>query len=595
MPDYRPPFTDMKFLLNDVLAVRKLSEFPGLENLDEDLVSSTIDLFGAFATKEIAPLNAEGDRVGATLGPSGVVSAPGFVDAYRSYVKGGWPALTARTEDGGDGMPGVLYTAVEEMLSAANMAFAMAPLATPGAYQVIRGFASEELKARFLSKVATGEWTAAMLMTEPQCGSAVGLLRTRAEPEADGSFRITGTKMFNSWGDHDLTENIVHLVLARLPDAPEGVKGISLFLVPKYLVGPDGELEERNRFSVSSIESKLGIHASPTCLTNFDGATGYLVGEPHHGLAAMFPIMNFMRLATGASAVGVSDAAYRNALSYTRERLAGRSVTGAKYPELVGDPIIVHPDVRRMLMTMRALVEGGRAFCFWVSLNLDLGEIHPNPAERQAHETMVSLLTPVVKAFLSDKASECTDTALQCFGGHGFIRDNGAEQYLRDVRFLRLGEGTSGIQAKDFIGRKVVGDDARTLNRYFDSIRDTLRSLEGADLPGITTELRHALDTIVRLTEEELPGWRIDPENMAAVSLDYLHLIGYLSLGFMWAKMAGTAIQCLQTSPENPTFLHNKLRTARFYCTYLLPEIEALTVRVRAGGSTTMAIPENDF
>ncbi|MEU1275673.1 acyl-CoA dehydrogenase C-terminal domain-containing protein [Streptomyces sp. NPDC005799] len=598
MPTYHPPFADMKFLLNDVLSVPRHRGFPGFENLDEDLLSSTIDAFGDFAAKEIGPLNEGGDRVGATLGPDGVRAAPGFADAYGIFVEGGWPALTCRAEDGGEGMPGILYTVVEEMLAGANLSFAMAPLTSPGAYEVISLHASDEVKARYLPKVVTGEWATAMSLTEPQCGSALGLLRSRAEPNDDGSFRLTGTKMFNSWGDHDLTENIVHLVLARLPGAPAGVKGISLFLVPKYLAGPDGELGRRNQFSVGSLEKKLGIHASPTCVTDFDGATGFLVGAPHRGLASMFIIMNHMRLATGACAVGVSDAAYRNALAYTRERLAGRSVTGARYPDLAGDPIIVHPDVRRMLMTMRSLVEGGRALCFWTSLNLDLARVHPDPLEEESHERLVSLLTPVVKAFLSDKAFECTDIALQCFGGHGYIRDNGAEQYLRDVRMLRLGEGTSGIQAVDFASRKVLGDGGRTLGLYFDAIRDTLSTLdasEGAQLSDVTGELRRALDSAASLTEERLPRWREDPEEMAAVSLDYLHLIGYLSLGHMWARMAGTAARLLKDSPTDPTFLHNKLRTARFYCSHLLPETEALTTRIRAGAHHTMAIPDDDF
>ena len=595
MPDYRPPVDDLKFVLNDVLAVGTLTDLPRFESLDEELISSTIDHFGDLAAKEIGSLNADGDIAGATLGPRGVESAPGFAGAYRSYVEGGWPALTGRPEDGGDGMPGVLYTIVEEMLAGANLAFAMAPLTAPGAYRVISHGAPDDLKALFLPKIVSGEWATAMSLTEPQCGSALGLLRTRAEPNADGSFRLTGTKMFNSWGDHDLTENIVHLVLARLPDAPEGVKGISLFLVPKHLVGPDGELGERNAFSVGSLESKLGVHASPTCVTNFDGATGYLVGQPHRGMANMFIIMNSMRLATGVCAVGVSDAAYSNALTYTRERLAGRSVTGAKYPELVGDPIIVHPDVRRMLMSQRAMVEGGRALCFWVSLNLDLAEVHPDPAERQAHEALVSLLTPVVKAFLSDKAFESADLALQCFGGHGFIRDNGAEQYLRDVRMLRLGEGTSGIQAMDLIGRKVVGDDSAALGLYFDSIREHLDSLDDPALADITDPLRGALDSAVQLTREQLSRWKQDPETMAAVSLDYLHLLGYLSLGFMWAKMAGTAHTSLNEGSPNTTFLQNKLRTARFYCAYALPEIHALRARIEAGAAAIMAIPDTDF
>jgi alkylation response protein AidB-like acyl-CoA dehydrogenase len=311
--------------------------------------------------------------------------------------------------------------------------------------------------------------------------------------------------MFNSWADHDMTENIVHLVLARLPDAPEGTKGISLFLVPKFLVTADGQIGERNAFTVGSVEKKLGVHGSPTCVTNFDGATGYLLGTPHRGMASMFIIMNAMRLASGVCATGVAYAAYRNALAYTHERLAARSVTGPKSPELPGDPIIVHPDVRRMLMTQRAMVEGGRALGFWVSVHLDLAERHPDPAEQKEHDGLVSLLTPIVKSFLSDKGFESADLALQCFGGHGYVREYGAEQYLRDIRMLRLGEGTSGIQALDFMGRKVVGDGGRVLGTYFATIRDSLKALEGEDLEEIAFGLRNALDLVEQLTQEELP------------------------------------------------------------------------------------------
>jgi alkylation response protein AidB-like acyl-CoA dehydrogenase len=595
MVDYHPPYEDLKFVLNDVLGVGRL-DHPGFDKVDEDLLSSIVDAFGEFAAKEIGSCNAEGDQAGASLGPEGVVSAPGFAQAYREFVAGGWPALTCQEEDGGDGMPGILYSIMEEMLSGANLSFAMAPLVSPGAYRVIKNHGTEELKATFLPKIVSGEWATAMSLTEPQCGSALGLLRTRAEPDGEGAYRIVGTKMFNSWADHDMSENIVHLVLARLPDAPAGVKGISLFVVPKYLVGPDGKLGERNAFSVGSLEKKLGVHASPTCVTNFDGATGYLVGKPHRGIAAMFIIMNHMRLACGVCAVGISDAAYRNALAYTKERLAGRSVSGPKYPDLPGDPIIVHPDVRRMLMTQRAMVEGGRALCYWTSLTLDLAEAHPDPAQRAAADALVSLLTPVVKAFLTDKAFECADIALQCFGGHGYIWDNGAEQYLRDARMLRLGEGTSGIQAMDFIGRKVVGDDAAALGLFFDTIRTTLDDLDpdGADLAAIGADLRGALDSAVQLTEEQLPRWKDDPETMAAVSLDYLHLVGYLALGFMWARMAATASEGLRDAPD-PTFRENKVRTARFYGVYLLPEVEALSARIRAGATATMAIPETAF
>ena len=595
MPDYHPPVQDMEFLLNEVLDVSSLAEFSGFEGVEPDLVSSTIEHFGAFAAQEIAPLNEVGDREGSVATPNGVTTASGFAKVYQSYVDGGWPALGCREEDGGHGMPGFMRTILEEMLGGSNLAFAMAPMTAPGAYEVIKHSASDELKERFIPKIVSGEWLTAMSLTEPQCGSALGLLRTRAVPQDDGSYRITGTKMFNSWADHDMTENIVHLVLARLPGAPEGTKGISLFLVPKFLVTSDGAIGERNAFAVSSVEKKLGIHGSPTCVTNFDGATGYLLGTPHRGMASMFIIMNAMRLASGVCATGVADAAYRNALAYTHERLAGRSITGAKSPELPGDPIIVHPDVRRMLMTQRAIVEGSRAFGFWVSVNLDLAERHPDPVEQKKHDDLVSLLTPVVKSFLTDKGFESADMALQCFGGHGYIRENGAEQYLRDIRMLRLGEGTSGIQAMDFIGRKVVGDEGYVLGRYFSTIRDSIKTLDDEGLLEIADHLRQALDQIEQLTREELPRWSSNREGMAAASLDFMNMIGYLSLGYMWARMAATASRKLPFSDGDVAFLSNKIRTARFFFSYLMPDIQALAQRVRSGIHDVMGIPVDEF
>lgn len=593
MPEYHPDSADVKFVLKEVLAVGRLN-LPGFERIDNDLVSALVDHVASFAAKELGPLNSTGDKIGARLDGEQVLTAPGFVDAYRSYAAAGWPAMTCSEADGGDGIPGVIFTVVEEMVAGANQAFAMAPMTSRGAYQVISRHATEELKARYLPKVVTGEWTTAMSLTEPQCGSALGLVRTRAHLAADGSYRITGTKIFNSWGDHDLTDNIVHLVLARVDGAPDGIKGLSLFLVPKYVVGKNEVLEGRNSWSVSSLEDKLGIHASPTCVTNFDGATGFLIGELNRGMANMFIMMNSMRLATGIGAIGLAAAAYRNALNYSRQRLAGRSVSGSKYPELPADPIIVHPDVRRMLMTMKAIIEGGRAFGFWVSLHLDVSERHPDDVERESSGALVALLTPVVKAFLSDKAFECADMAMQCFGGHGYVRDNGAEQYVRDVRVLRLGEGTSGIQAMDFLGRKVLGDKGDALGDYFTRIDRALAQADDDSLASIVGPVRDSLDTIRKLTDEHLPVWERDPQDMAAVSLDYLHLIGYLSLGFMWVRMATTVNELSKESADS-LLLDNKLRSARFYCAYVLPEIAALVLRVRAGSAATMSIPEHEF
>jgi alkylation response protein AidB-like acyl-CoA dehydrogenase len=592
--NYQAPTTDLKFVLNDVLRIGNLHHLPGFENVDDNLVSATIDGLAELAEKVVAPLNASGDRDGARLTPHGVVAAPGFVDAYREYVTGGWPALTCAVEHGGDGMPGILFSIAEEMLGGANMAFSMVPALTPGVYRVISHHAPQDVQARYLPKIVSGEWATAMTLTEPQAGSALGLITTRAEPADDGSYRVTGTKIFNSWGDHDLTDNIVHLVLARLPDAPSGTKGLSLFLVPKYLVGPDDQVGERNSFSVSSLETKMGVHASPTCVTNFEGATGYLVGLPHRGLQNMFIIMNAMRLASGVAGVGLAEAAYKNALAYTKERLAGRSPGGPQRPDLPADPIIVHPDVRRMLMTMRALVEGGRMFTFWVSLALDLAQLHPDAETRAANEALVSLLTPVVKAFLTDRASEVADIGVQCFGGHGFIRDNGAEQYVRDNRFTRLAEGTGGIQSLDLVGRKILGDDGTTLRVYLRTIQAVLDSQH---IPGVTSEVLGALREVETLVEEQLPIWQSEPDTMASVSYDFLNLIGYLSLGFMWARMAGTARGHLDSGDlrEAPLFYENKLRTARFYAAYLLPETATLLARIRAGSRATLAIGADEF
>ncbi|NEW36041.1 acyl-CoA dehydrogenase [Nocardia cyriacigeorgica] len=590
MPDYHPPKEDMKFVLNELLRVGSQHELSGYEAVDEDLVSSIIDSFGDFAAKEVGALNAEGDLAGASLGPDGVRSAPGFVELYRHYSEGGWPALTGDPEHGGDGMPGILNTIVEEMLAGANLAFAMAPLTAPGAYRVIRHGGSEAIQEQYLPKIVSGRWGTAMSLTEPQGGSALAFTRTRALPNGDGTFSITGTKMFNSWGDHDLTENIVHLVLARLPDAPAGIKGISLFLVPKYLLDSKGDIGERNSFSVGSLEKKLGVHASPTCVTNFDGATGFLIGQPHRGMAAMFIIMNSMRLASGVCAVGIADAAYRNAAAYARERLAARSPLGPRYPYLAGDPIIVQPDVRRMLLTQRAIVEGGRAFCFWVSLDLDTAERHSDTAERRAREARVSLLTPVVKAFLTDKAFECTDQALQCFGGHGYIWDNGAEQYLRDARMLRIGEGTSGIQALDLLGRKVLTDDGTALKDYFSTIRSTLRNVDCPD--GILDPVRRTLQEVEQLVDEQLPRWKRNPEDMAAAATDFLHLIGYLSLGFMWVQMVHTVETSETCSVE---MRENKTNTGLFYCKHLLPECGPLVERIRRGAEVLMSLPDDRF
>lgn len=593
MVEYHPPVEDLMFVLKDMLNAGGLADLPGYESVDDDLIGDLVNQLGVVAAEVMGPVNVVGDREGAKLGPDGVTLPAPIRAAWKTYADAGWTSLTSKPEHGGQGLPYFFLNLAAEIVGAANTALSMLALTNPGVYRVIDNCASEDLKKLYLPKITSGEWAGAMSLTEPQCGTALNLLRTRAVPQADGSYQITGTKIFNSWGDHDLTENIVHLVLARLPDAPEGTKGISLFLVPKYLVGADGTLGARNSWSCGGLEEKLGIHGSPTCVTNFDGATGFLLGEANRGLQGMFIIMNVMRLAAGASSVGMADAAYRNALDYAKSRLAGRSPTGAKYPDLPGDPIIVHPDVRRMLMIVRGYVEGGRLLCYWMALNIDRADLDPDPAQRDRSAALVPLLTPVIKAFLSDKAFECCDLALQCFGGHGYIRDNGAEQYLRDIRMQRLGEGTSGVQSLDFIGRKVMMDGGKALKVYFGMIRDWLNASQDSAEDGINAELREALESIERLTEEQLPIWAIDSEHMAGVSLNFLYLIGYLSLAHMWAWMAQVARSGLQAGSGNGVFLENKILMARFYFAYLLPEIDSLARRIRAGSNAIMAIPED--
>lgn len=595
MPISSPPIEDLGFVLHDVLRITEIDDIPTLADLDRETVDSIVDALARFAVEIVAPLNEVGDRQGARLTEAGVIAPDGFVDGYRHFVEAGWGALTARVEDGGQGLPCLFKNVQDELFGAANMAFAMLPSTSFGASLVLVKHGTDEMRRVYLPRLASGEWTAAMSLTEPQCGTALGLIRTRAVPTGDGRYTITGSKMFNTWGDHDMAENIVHLVLAKLPDAPAGTRGISLFLVPKYLPDADGRPGERNAFSCGSLERKLGIHGCATCVTNFDGATGWLVGAPNQGLPNMFVLMNTMRLTTGSVAIGIGWAAYVNALAYAQERIAGRSASGTKYPDLAGDPIIVHPDVRRMLLEIRAFAEGGRLFCMWVALELERAATHADPDVRAASDALVSLLTPIVKAYLSDRAFEAVDTGLQCFGGHGYIRDNGMEQLLRDERMLRLGEGTSGIQAMDLLGRKVLGDEGRTLGRYLALIRATAAEAETSErLAPLARALGTEATRIETLTAELGPLWRSDADEMGGASLDYLNLLGSLSLAFAWVEAALAAERVI--ADGRGTRMHeNKLVTAEFYFARVLPETAALEAKIRAGAASLMRILDHAF
>lgn len=594
MPTYQPPVDDCCFILDEVLKVGTFN-LSSAADLDSDVSAAILAGAAQFNAEVLAPTNITGDREGARLVDGEVVTPTGFKDAYVAFRDGGWPSLIALPEHGGQGLPHYYKTAFDEMLGGANMAFAMCPATMPGVYDVLRHHASQEIQNLYLPKIASGDWTTAMSLTEPQCGSALGLIRTRATPHEDGTFRIEGSKMWNSWGDHDMTENIVHLVLARLPDAPEGTRGISLFLVPKYLPDSAGKPAIRNAFGPGSLEHKMGIHGSPTCVTNFDCATGWIIGAPNKGLTAMFVLMNTMRLATGTMAVGMATAAYQHASSYAKERLAGRSATGAKYPDLPGDPIVVHPDVRRMLMMQRSFCEGARMLCLWIGLELEKSRVHEDAAQREQSDRLVSLLTPVVKAFLSDKAFESIDLALQCYGGHGYSKEWPVEQFLRDERMLRLGEGTSGIQAMDLLARKVLGDDFRAVNEFISLIRTTAEACR-SDI-AIETQasaLLAAVSHVERLHQDLGEVWRKDMDETGAASFDYLYLIGYLALGFLWLK----ALQAAETAnlAGLGTPLHRQKRAVgAFFFSRVLPEFFAAERKIRSGAASLVELDDDDL
>ena len=495
---------------------------------------------------------------------NGVVRTPkGFKEAYKAFAESGWTAMASDPEWGGQGLPEAINKLVEEMSCAANLSFGLYPGLTHGAYQAIVDHASQELKERYLPKMVEGTWSGTMCLTEAHCGTDLGLLRTRAEPQDDGSYRITGSKIFISAGEHDLTENIIHLVLARMPDAPKGVKGISLFLVPKYLPNEDGSLGPRNGVSCSGIEHKMGIKASATCQMSFDDATGWLVGEPHKGMRAMFTMMNSERLSVGIQGLGAAEAAYQGAVAYAKERLQGRSLAGTKHPDKPADPIIVHPDVRRMLMTMRAYTEGCRAFGGWVARNLDMLKHHPDAEKRQEAEDFTALMTPIVKALFTDLGFETTSIGMQVYGGHGFIRDHGMEQYVRDSRISMIYEGTNGIQALDLVGRKMPAHMGRYLRSFFHPVLAEIdAAIDDERLSDLVQPLSKAFGGLQLCTAEIAQKGMKDPEEAGAAATEYLRLFGLVALGFMWLKSAKVAHEALDGNCDDPAFYKAKLTTA---------------------------------
>ncbi|CEI01356.1 putative acyl-CoA dehydrogenase [Pseudomonas aeruginosa] len=593
MPEYNAPLRDMRYLLNDVFDAPALwQRLPRLaERIDADTADAILEEAAKVTGGLLAPLNRSGDEEGAQWQDGAVRTPAGFREAYATYAEGGWVGLTGNPAHGGMGMPKMLAVQFEEMMYAANASFSLYSTLSAGACLALDAHGSEELKNRYLPNMYAGTWAGSMCLTEPHAGTDLGIIRTKAEPQADGSYRISGTKIFITGGEQDLTENIIHLVLAKLPDAPAGSRGISLFLVPKFLVGDDGALGARNAVHCGSIEHKMGIKASATCVMNFDGASGWLVGEVNKGLAAMFTMMNYERLSIGIQGIGCAEMSYQSAVAYARERLQSRAPTGPVARDKAADPIIVHPDVRRMLLTMKALTEGGRAFSTYVGQQLDLAKYAEDQEERSQAEALVALLTPVAKAFFTDTGLESCVLGQQVFGGHGYIREWGQEQLVRDVRIAQIYEGTNGIQALDLMGRKVVANGGLFLSIFSREVR-AFAAGANAELAEFVTPLLTALDLLDNLTQGIVARAGNDPREIGAASVEYLHLFGYTAYAYLWARMAAAA---LRQREVDPSFHDGKLATARFYFARILPRVHSLAAAVEAGSESLYGLEADQF
>jgi acyl-CoA dehydrogenase len=597
MPTYKAPIDDVLFLLNDVFHIERYANLPGFSEATSDVVAAILGETGKLCEEVITPLNRVGDEEGCTRHGDGRVTTPtGFANAYKQYAAGGWMGISAPAEFGGLALPVALTQSVNEFLCSANMAFAMYPGLTQGAVAALLAHGSDDIKARFVPKMVTGEWTGTMNLTEPHCGTDLGLIRSKAVPQASGSYKITGTKIFISSGEHDLADNIVHLVLARLEGAPDGTRGISLFVVPKVLPNPDGSLGAKNGVSCGSIEEKMGIHGNSTCVMNYDGATGWLVGEENRGLNAMFTMMNEARLGVGVQGLALSEVAYQNAAAYAKERLQGRALTGAKYPDKPADPIIVHPDVRRNLMAIRAFNEAARALVMWTALKSDVARHSENDKERQAADDHLGLLTPVIKGVLTDQGFANTVAAQQMFGGHGYIKEWGMEQFVRDARIPMIYEGANGIQALDLVGRKLGKDGGRAVMAFFAEVQSFGKENAGDPaLKQYTEPLGKALGHLQEATMWFMQNAMTKPDNGGAGATDYMHLFGLVALGYMWAQMAKAAQAKLKNGEADAARLKAKLVTGKFFVERLLPETGAHLARIQAGAESIMELPAEAF
>ena len=596
MPTYKAPVDDTLFLLNDVFHLDRYGNLPGFGDASPDVVEAVLREAAKFSEEVLTPLNRVGDHEGCTRHPDGSVSTPtGFKDAFKQMVEGGWIGISVPAEFGGQDLPATLTVAVNEMLCSANMAFAMYPGLTQGAIAALLAHASPELKKKYLPKMVTGEWTGTMNLTEPHCGTDLGLLRTKAVKQGDGSYQITGTKIFISAGEHDLASNIVHLVLARIEGAAAGTKGISLFVVPKLTVKDDGSLGAPNGVSCGSIEEKMGIHANSTCVMNYDGAAGWLVGQENRGLNAMFTMMNEARLGVAVQGLALSEVAYQNAAIYAKERLQGRALSGAKYPDKAADPIIVHPDVRRTLMTIRAFNEAGRALVLWTALKGDIARRSEDGKERQSADDYMGLLTPVVKGVLTDTGFANTVMAQQVFGGHGYIAEHGMEQFVRDARIAMIYEGANGIQALDLVGRKLGKDGGRALMAFINEVGSFIKEKSADDgMKPYVTPLGVALGHLQQASMWFMQNAMAKPDNAGAGATDYMHMFGLVALGYMWCRIAEAAIASAKTNGAGQR-MSAKLTTARFFMERMLPETATHFARIQSGAGSTMELPEEAF